>query len=92
MSKSLGIIGVDGNLPDVKTNLKRHEDITATLTAKDEHIGTESGQFLAWIGEMMSGSKLEYTGQDYEHLKVLLARFQEFKLKVRPGLQVNGYL
>ena len=81
----LGSIGVDHDLPDVDASLRRHKDLTATLTAQDEHIGAESGQFLAWIGEMMSGAKSEDTGQDYEHLEILLARFQEFKLRVQAG-------
>ena len=45
----------------------------------------ESGQFLAWIREMMAGARSEDTGQDYEHLEILLARFQEFKLRVQAG-------
>ena len=34
---------------------------------------------------MLAGARSEYTGQDYEHLEILLARFQEFKLRVQAG-------
>ena len=35
--------------------------------------------------EMMTGARSEETGQDYEHLELLLAKFQDFKLRVQPG-------
>ena len=35
------------------------------------------------IWEMMAGVRSEDTDQGYEHLKILLARFQEFKLRVQ---------
>ena len=34
---------------------------------------------------MMTGARSEETGQDYEHLEVLLAKFQQFKLRVQSG-------
>ena len=34
---------------------------------------------------MLTGARSEETGQDYEHLELLLARFQEFKLRVQAG-------
>ena len=34
---------------------------------------------------MMTGARSEETGQDYEHLELLLAKFQEFKLRVQAG-------
>ena len=45
----------------------------------------ESDDFLAWIGDMMAGARSEETGQDYEHLELLLTKFQEFKLRVQAG-------
>ena len=35
--------------------------------------------------EMMTGARSEETGQDYEHLELLLAKFQDFKLRVQAG-------
>ena len=35
--------------------------------------------------EMMTGARSEETGQDYEHLELLLAKFQDFKLRVQSG-------
>ena len=34
---------------------------------------------------MMTGARSEETGQDYEHLELLLAKFQDFKLRVQSG-------
>ena len=34
---------------------------------------------------MMAGARSEETGQDYEHLELLLAKFQQFKLRVQSG-------
>ena len=34
---------------------------------------------------MMTGARSEETGQDYEHLELLLVKFQEFKLRVQAG-------
>ena len=34
---------------------------------------------------MMTGARSEETGQDYEHLELLLAKFQQFKLRVQSG-------
>ena len=33
----------------------------------------------------MTGARSEETGQDYEHLELLLTKFQEFKLRVQAG-------
>ena len=34
---------------------------------------------------MLARARSEYTGQDYEHLEILLARFQKFKMRVQAG-------
>ena len=39
--------------------------------------------------EMMAGARSEETGQDYEHLELLLAKFQQFKLRVQSGEVIN---
>ena len=45
----------------------------------------ESGDFLSWINDMMVGARSEEIGQDYEHHEMLLAKFQDFKLRVQAG-------
>merc|ERR1719347_742959 len=71
-------------LKNLKNTAKVRRDRLVTAIQLQEY-NRESGQFLAWIGEMMAGAKSEDTGQDYEHLEILLARFQEFKLRVQAG-------
>jgi len=71
-------------LKNLKNTAKVRRDRLVTAIQLHEY-NRESGQFLAWIGEMMTGAKSEDTGQDYEHLEILLARFQEFKLRVQAG-------
>ena len=38
-----------------------------------------------YIRQQMNTARSQDLGQDYEHLEILLARFQEFKLKVQAG-------
>jgi hypothetical protein len=45
----------------------------------------ESGECAEWIGQQMGTARSADLGQDYEHLELLLARFQEFKLLVQAG-------
>jgi len=61
----------------------RRDRLVATIQLHE--YSRESGEFLEWIREMMAGARSEETGQDYEHLEILLARFQQFKLKVQAG-------
>ena len=45
----------------------------------------ESGEFLAWVRLQLGAARSVDTGRDYEHWELLLARFQEFKLRVQAG-------
>ena len=45
----------------------------------------ESGEFLAWVHQQLGSASSKETGRDYEHWELLLARFQEFKLRVQAG-------
>ena len=45
----------------------------------------ESREVSEYIRQMMNSAKSQDLGQDYEHLEILLARFQEFKLEVQAG-------
>ena len=45
----------------------------------------ESDECAEWIGQQMGTARSADLGQDYEHLELLLARFQEFKLLVQAG-------
>ena len=45
----------------------------------------ESREVTEYIRQMMNTAKSQDTGHDYEHLEILLARFQEFKLEVQAG-------
>jgi spectrin beta len=72
------------DLKNLKNTAKVRRDRLVAAIQLHEY-NRESGQFLAWIREMMAGARSEDTGQDYEHLEILLARFQEFKLRVQAG-------
>ena len=66
-------------------NLKKVRRDRLVAAIQLHEYNRESGQFLTWIREMMVRARSEDTGQDYEHLEILLARFQEFKLRVQAG-------
>jgi len=45
----------------------------------------ESGEFLDWVRLQLPSARSVDTGRDYEDWELLVARFQEFKLRVQAG-------
>ena len=72
------------NCKNLKNTTKVRRDRIVAATQLHEY-NRESGQFLAWIREMMAGARSEDPGKDYEHLEILLARFKKFKVRVQAG-------
>ncbi len=48
----------------------------------------ESAECSEWISQQTGTARSQDLGQDYEHLELLLARFQEFKLLVQAGVEL----
>ena len=66
-------------------NLSKSRRDKLILTIQAHEYKRESEDFLSWISDMMTGARSEEVGQDYEHHELLLAKFQDFKLRVQAG-------
>ena len=76
--------GLARELKGLQQKAKARRDRLVTAIQAHEY-RRESQEFLAWVRLQLGAVKSVDTGRDYEHWELLLARFQEFKLRVQAG-------
>lgn len=72
------------DLRNLKKGAKERRDRLVQSIQLHEYL-RESGEVKEYIRQQMNTANSQDVGQDYEHLEILLARFQEFKIKVQAG-------
>lgn len=65
-----------------RSNLRRHRLMESLF--RHEYF-LESAELEQWIAEQMQHASSEDYGQDYEHLQILQAKFDDFKHKIEAG-------